>query len=191
MNIFVVSDTHGRLDKAIEMYKRFEGELAGSGSGTGKIDMIIHCGDHEEDGIELSERLRVPVTAVPGNCDGSFKRKVKTVDTPYGQILVTHGHTEYVDRDMSNLVYLAEDMGCAAVCFGHTHVPVDTEYDGIHLVNPGSLTYPRDGSSGSAALITADEKHFTVKIEYYDGGRKKKKARGGFLRSIMNYSDGQ
>ena len=108
MKIFVVSDTHGQIDKAYRIFDK-----------TGGADLIIHCGDLKDDGKRLSDITGVPVEGVSGNCDGAY-RDVKILGTPAGDILVTHGHAEGVDYDLNALLYTAEEKNCRAVCFGHT-----------------------------------------------------------------------
>ena len=192
MEILALGDTHGRLFKAKDMYDKI--------SRTVKIDMILHTGDYEEDALELEEQLSVPVISVKGNCDGCRTRDFKVIDLPSGKLLLTHGHMEHVDRDHTGLAYLAEEQGCQAILFGHTHIPMAGFVEGFSIFNPGSLTYPRDGSSGSVLLLHAEEEGISGEILYYSDyltkeeqhastGAQKKKFRGGFLRSIMNYSD--
>lgn len=186
MNILVLSDTHGRLQAAQEMYERLCAGII--------IDHIIHCGDYARDAEALARRYKIPFTAVRGNCDGCTRREWKTVETPAGNILVIHGHTEHVGQTLSGAAKLARAENCIAVCFGHTHVPVNETVDGIRMINPGSLTFPRDGTEGSAALIVATEKALTAQILWYGaapGPADGRSARGGFLRRILNYSDGQ
>jgi putative phosphoesterase len=188
MNIFVTSDTHGHLEKTYEMFEKLSG-LTADGE---RIDKIIHCGDYQRDAGSIEGYLATPVISAAGNCDGQRGRDFKICKTPYGSILVTHGHTEGVDSDYSRLVYLAQENDCFAACFGHTHIPVYDEYAGITLINPGSLTFPRDGTAGSCALINATEDDFSVAIYYYANffdNKDKKKSRGGFLRGMINYSD--
>ena len=64
--------------------------------------------------------------------------------------------------------------------------------DGVRLMNPGSLTNPRDGSSGSYGIAVAEKNSLACTIHYCgESAAPKKKARGGFLRGIMNFiSDG-
>ena len=88
MNILVVSDTHGAIDQAEEMYRRLSEGMT--------VDALIHCGDHYADALKLGERLGLPVTCVHGNCDGQMTREVQVLETPAGRIAVTHGHTENV-----------------------------------------------------------------------------------------------
>jgi len=158
MRIFVVSDTHGDLKKAIELYDR---ALTG-----GPLDFIIHCGDFYSDGVRLAQLYSQRIYAVHGNCDGGWGEEFKVVETPAGKILVIHGHNEDVDFSLDNAAYLARREKCAMVCFGHTHKAVIKEHNGILFVNPGSTRRPRRLDGGSAAIVTAEESGFAASILY-------------------------
>lgn len=160
MNIMVLSDTHGELDRAREMYERISTSIC-------KIDRIIHCGDFIKDAHEIEEQTGTHVSCVPGNCDGCNKERFEIVETPAGKIMITHGHMENVNFSLMNLKYLAEQHGCSAVCFGHTHVPVNEVSSGIRFINPGSLTNPRSGSKSSCALIIANDNKLAATIIEY------------------------
>lgn len=188
MNFFVISDTHGHLEKTYDIFEKLK-NLTTDGE---PIDMILHCGDYKRDGISIGEKLGIPSISVEGNCDGSRARDFKIVNSPAGNILVTHGHMEGVNYDVSTALYLAEENHCVALCYGHTHIPHFENYNGIYLINPGSITSPRDGTEGSCALINATEKGIDGGIYYYHNffqNTKRKKNSGGFLRGIVNYSD--
>ena len=43
------------------------------------------------------------------------------------------------------------------VVFGHTHLPVDRIYDGIHLVNPGSVGLPFDGDTRASWAVLHED----------------------------------
>ncbi len=177
MKILVISDTHGQIEKAIEIYKSLD-----------NIDLVVHCGDHYGDAMKLHQALGVKVTAVHGNCDGCFTEDdYAIVETECGNLLVTHGHMQSVDYSQEKLLYFAESKGCIGALFGHTHVACFLEYQGMYLMNPGSLTKPRDGSHGSYGLITTSPQSLHGQIIYLDG--QKKKPSGGRLRSLLNYSD--
>ena len=158
MRIFVVSDTHGDLKKAIELYDR---ALTG-----GPLDFIIHCGDFYSDGVRLAQLCGQRIYAVHGNCDGGWGEEFKVVETPAGKILVIHGHNEDVDFSLDNAAYLARREKCAMVCFGHTHKAVIKEHNGILFVNPGSTRRPRSLDGGSAAIVPAEESGFAASILY-------------------------
>ena len=183
MKILVISDTHGHLDKVYEVCERLPG-----------IDLIIHCGDYQTDAYELEDTLGIPTVSVKGNCDRCEQVDRAYVDTPYGKIMVTHGHMENCNFGVTQLLYAAEEQDCVAVCFGHTHVPMCEDFSGITLLNPGSLSKPRDNTNGSYAIIRSTEDDFYTNIIYYDtvcGTKKKqeKKVQGGMLRNMLNYSD--
>ena len=84
MNILVLSDTHGELNRALEMYERISTSIC-------KIDRIIHCGDFIKDAHEIEDQTGTPVSCVPGNCDGCNKERFEIIETPAGKIMITHG----------------------------------------------------------------------------------------------------
>ncbi len=159
MNILVISDTHGSLDKAQALMERV--------SSFTDIDMIIHCGDYISDADELEAMSGIETVAVPGNCDGCREREYRIVEAGKSRILVIHGNTEGVKRSTMRLLYLAEELECDTVCFGHTHIAVNEVHEGIHLINPGSASRPRDGSNGSCALLIVDDKSTAATIIRY------------------------
>ncbi len=185
MRILLLSDTHGKIDKVLEIFRKLN-----------NIDMIFHCGDNQKDATLLMKELDVPVFSVAGNCDTPQVPAMTKVDTPAGKILLTHGHKENVNFDYHRLLYLAEQEECIAACFGHTHIPFYKNFDDIHLINPGSLSEPRDGSNGSFAIIESTSDQLKAEIVFYDQFMKKetstpqqKKVQGGYLRNLLNYSD--
>mgnify|MGYP001274342485 CR=1 FL=1 len=178
MKLFVISDTHGRLDRAVEIYHKLT-----------DVDMIVHLGDYESDCIELAQELGVDFACVKGNMDGAGRTDRHVLETECGRILLTHGHLEGARMSQRGLIEAAGKEKCCAVFFGHTHVPCNEETEGIRILNPGSLTYPRDGSDGSYAIVHTSEEGLEASIVYY-GGAARKKSQGGFLRNLMNYSDG-
>ena len=158
MRIFVVSDTHGDLKKAIELYDR--------AAANGPVDCIIHCGDFCSDGVRLGQVLGQVVYAVHGNCDGSWGEEFETVETPAGKILVIHGHNEGVNYSLDGAAALAQREKCAMVCYGHTHIAEIEEHCGILILNPGSTRRPLGSEGPSAAVLTATEDGFSASIMY-------------------------
>ena len=158
MRIFVVSDTHGDLKNAIELYDR--------ATANGPVDFIIHCGDFYSDGVRLAQVLGQRLYAVHGNCDGGWGEEFKVAETPAGKILVIHGHHEDVGFSLDGAERLALREQCDVVCFGHTHRAVMEENNGILFINPGSTRRPRSLDGGSAAVITAGEDGFAASILY-------------------------
>lgn len=182
MKIFVISDTHGRLENAEDVWSRLH-----------DIDLVIHLGDYEKDAQRLAQIFQTEVISVKGNMDGSYSREdYKIVETEAGNLLLTHGHMYNVKANPLNLLYLAQEQDCCAVLFGHTHIPFYEEAQGVYLVNPGSLSLPRDGSQGSYAIINTEKEGFHCAIVYYSGSRDshtKKAPQKRRLRDLLNYSD--
>ena len=155
MNILVFSDTHGDIEymRDIISSKRME------------TDLVIHLGDNLKDANEvMSDFPTIAFLGVLGNCDfasmhvgakydGTFKADTK-------KIFYTHGH-EY-------LVSNAKFNGCNVALYGHTHVAFCEEINGVMVINPGSLTNPRDGSRGTYASIAIDGDKMNCKIVEVD-----------------------
>ena len=74
----------------------------------------------------------------------------------------------FVSRDYDKLVENAQAKGCKIAMYGHTHMPVIENEDGILVINPGSLTYPRQrGRRPSYAVMQIEEgKDPQVEIRY-------------------------
>lgn len=158
MKYLVLSDTHGEIDRALRVARHYEKEIEG----------VIHLGDYSRDAEILEEELGCEVISVKGNCDGDYSGDFKVLDTPAGRILLTHGHGQKVKMSLINLIYRAQELDCSAALFGHTHVSLVSEEGGVLLVNPGSLTYPSDGSGGSFAMLDVSGDEPLATVMYYD-----------------------
>ena len=44
-------------------------------------------------------------------------------------------------------------MGADVAVFGHTHVAIEQIIDGVLIVNPGSISRPRDAANGSFMML--------------------------------------
>ncbi|SEA01301.1 hypothetical protein SAMN02745687_01422 [Lachnospiraceae bacterium NK3A20] len=102
----------------------------------------------------LLNPLKERIICVRGNCEAEVDQWLLEfpVMADYAQVLtekrtfyLTHGH----HQSMENLPPLAEG---DVFCQGHTHVPVLTERSGITLVNPGSVSLPKNGSAHSYVI---------------------------------------
>ena len=142
MRILIVSDTHGSLrnfDTVIEREK--------------KIDMLLHLGDIEGDNDYIEAVMKCPVHIVGGNND-YFSGLPSEIVIPIGKhrVFMTHGHGHYVSMDTRRLKQAAKARGADIAMYGHTHRPdIDLE-DKVKVINPGSLSYPRQ-SGGQATYI--------------------------------------
>ena len=132
------------------------------------IDMLIHCGDLEELDDYISGFVTCPVEMVRGNCDFCSPLPGETtICAKNHRIFVTHGHMYGVKMGLQHLADRAKTLGADIALYGHTHMPILTEIDGVTILNPGSLSEPRQyGRKPSFAVIEIDDRgeaHFTIK----------------------------
>lgn len=148
MRIGIISDTHGdmsNIDKAIPYLK--------------KCDLIIHAGDYIDDAEYLYYATDVNVKCVKGNCDsynmdGHYDLTFSVKDKKF---FICHGNYHDVKMGLRLLYKFAKENNIDFVVFGHTHIPTYETIDNITFINPGSLTYPRGGSSKSFGILTLDD----------------------------------
>lgn len=133
----------------------------------GKIDLLVHCGDVEGSEYLISEAAGCPVEMVQGNNDyfSSLPRETEFLIGDY-KVWVTHGHNYYVSMGYEILKEEARSREVDVVMCGHTHRPVIEQERDLTLINPGSLSYPRqEGHVPSYVLMEIDQKgvaHYTL-----------------------------
>ena len=160
MKILVVSDTHGRdreLETAVEREAPF--------------DKLIHCGDVEGREIFIEALAGCPCCIVAGNNDFFCDLPREQEITIGGKkALVTHGHYYGVSIDLSGIADEARSRGCEIAFFGHTHKPVVAQKNGVLVINPGSLAYPRQsGRKSSYVILNTDIRgNIDAQIKYLD-----------------------
>jgi putative phosphoesterase len=150
--IAVFSDTHNmfsRLPLALER--------------VGKVDMLFHLGDFAIDAERIAHELGdVPFFSVKGNNDaGSVYPRVRIERVEDVWIMLLHGdgyHTLY------QLIDKARENRCSAVLFGHTHVPLLQADGELLVINPGSMSLPRQGSKPSCAVLEVEGADINVKM---------------------------
>jgi uncharacterized protein len=108
-------------------------------------DAILHCGDVSTTGaLEELRALGPPVHGVRGNVDEPALRDLLpeelVVELGGARIGMLHAPGPAVGRG-ERLV--RRFPGCAAVVFGHTHLPQVERHAGLWLLNPGSPTERR------------------------------------------------
>lgn len=143
MRILIVSDTHRRNENYFEVLEK-----------KGPFDRVIHCGDVEGSEYVISTRPGCPVDMVAGNND-FFTELPRELETRIGKykVLVTHGHNYYVSMNTSILSQEAAARGMDVVMYGHTHKPVVEKENGVWVINPGSLAYPRQEGRRPSYII--------------------------------------
>lgn len=140
--ILVFSDTHGSITAARSI-------LAESRN----IECILHLGDHARDAAELQAATNLRVIGVRGNCDYDSSVPEKQLVTIDGvRILLVHGHRQHAGSSLLHLSLAAQEAEASVVCFGHTHKSLCLYENGLLLLNPGSISQPRDGVRSYAIL---------------------------------------
>ena len=146
MRILVVSDTH-------RQYENLETAIARV-----MPDKIFHAGDAEggEDYIEAV--CDCPLEIVRGNCDfGSTLPAEVVLGVGNHVVLLTHGHLFGAGFGVEGLAAEARNKDADVVIYGHTHCPQITYVDDIAIVNPGTISYPRqEGRKPSYLVIDVD-----------------------------------
>jgi putative phosphoesterase len=147
MLIGLISDTHtpARWDDVPEaVLQCFAG-----------VDFIIHAGDIGE--LWVLDKLSqiAPVIAVHGNDEGEQAKQVlpfrQTLIMAGRRIAISHGHIPDHAAEMESRkddswypklqrwVDFAKESQAEIFIYGHSHIPMALQYDGMWLINPGAI----------------------------------------------------
>ncbi len=147
MRIGVLSDTH--LHEPTEVFVAFfERFLA-------PADVLVHCGDIAGPSMLAFLESHAALYAVSGNMDVQLGELPPVRNVALGgnrRLGVIHGHN-LPGRDIPRAVATSFGDGPRLICFGHTHERYwEALPHGRFLLNPGSVTRPRDGRPGAALV---------------------------------------
>jgi len=164
MKLFFTSDLHGSLGQTQKVIKKYEESHA---------DMLVLLGDILNHGprngvpddydpaaiTTLLNGYKDKIICVRGNCDSEVDQMLlefpilsdyHMIMRENGQkIFLTHGH-------IFNEEKLPELSRGDIFAYGHTHLPVADEKEGIYRFNPGSITFPKGGNEPSYGLLEED-----------------------------------
>lgn len=135
MKILLVSDTHGDIESLNKVYMI-----------NPDCDYYFHLGDSC-----LSSTYIKNFLCIKGNCD--FENFVLKKDISINEVRF---HLEHGNLIYPNLKKYLENIDCDVFLFGHTHCKMCEKINDKIVINPGSLTRPRDDYKGSYAIITFD-----------------------------------
>ncbi|KNF07762.1 phosphodiesterase [Gottschalkia purinilytica] len=160
MKLFFMSDIHGSLHYVKEGIKSFERE---------KADYLIILGDtlyhgprnplpkdyNPKEVADILNKYKEKIIAVRGNCDSEVDQMMIEYDmmSDYSIVLynnrriyITHGHI----YNKNNMLKLTKG---DVLIHGHTHVTVAEKYENIYILNPGSITLPKDNGPNSYGVL--------------------------------------
>lgn len=147
MKVLVISDTHGYIGNVITIIDM----LIPIG-----LDRIIHCGDLKSDVVKLQALYpKMKFYSIPGNCDGAYGEETgKCIEIDGVSIYITHGHRYNVKAQIYDELVIDTIAHEAKVAiFGHTHCALLKKEGDILLMNPGSISLPRDFSTPSYGIL--------------------------------------
>lgn len=156
MRILIVSDTHRHNENYLKVVEK-----------AGPFDMVVHCGDVEGSEYIINEAAGCPVMMVQGNND-FFSELPREREFMIGQykVWLTHGHHYYIAMNTETIKQEALSREVDIVMCGHTHKPVIDIGKDITLINPGSISYPRqENRKPSYILMEIDaegQAHYTL-----------------------------
>ncbi len=148
MKILVLSDTHSNIKGIISVLKKHE-----------DINEIFFLGDCVSDIECVKEQFgHKNFHVVFGNCDISRNYKSADIFTiNHIRIFFTHGHKYGVKYTLENIKATARENNCTLALFGHTHCSLSVYEDGLYIVNPGSISLPRDNYPSYAIIDITDK----------------------------------
>ena len=159
MKVLIVSDTHGREQNLAEALEQ-----------TGPIDQLIHLGDVEGGAEHIRELAGdAPAAISAGNNDFFCDLPNERIFTLGGhRIFMTHGHGYFVHSGTLYLKREARKKGADIVMFGHTHKPYMEEDNELLVLNPGSLSLPRQEGHRPTYIVMeiADDGQISYELCY-------------------------
>lgn len=152
MKVMFISDIHGSstwLQRAMDVYKK------------GNFDKLVILGDFLYHGprnplpegydcqqvANLLNGYKEEIIAVRGNCDAEVDQMVldfdmmetkKEITIDGHDFFITHGHHYHEDA-------LPDIKQGTVLVYGHYHKPIAKKHNGIYILNPSSISLPKEG----------------------------------------------
>ena len=134
------------------------------------IDQLIHLGDVEGGAEHIRELAGdAPAAIIAGNNDFFCDLPNERIFTLGGhRIFMTHGHGYFVHSGTLYLKREARKKGADIVMFGHTHKPYMEEDNELLVLNPGSLSLPRQEGHRPTYIVMeiADDGQISYELCY-------------------------
>lgn len=164
LTLGVISDTHlhardaGQLSQDIlDLFVRFD------------VDLIVHGGDIVDQAVIDRLESVAPVIAVHGNNEPLelWKTLPERIILTAGRwtIGIAHGHGGPTAR---KTVLTAFPVPVDFVIYGHSHIPMIEEVDGVRYFNPGSPTDRRWAPHFGIGIVQIDERGIRPELILFD-----------------------
>ncbi len=147
IKVAVIADTHTRgMSRTVPM---------GAWPFLETADHILHAGDVVDPALLEELRALAPTTVVVGNCDGHDVREWGATDDAQlevGGVPIAMIHDSGL-RSGRRRRMRERYPDARVIVFGHSHMPVNEDEEGLLLFNPGSPTWPRRAPFRSMGLL--------------------------------------
>ncbi len=129
-------------------------------------DLILHGGDVSAASVlDDLRRLGPPLEVVHGNADEPALKAVlpreRVVEAAEMRIGLVHNAGPRAGREAR---LAARFPDCAAVLYGHTHVPQAEQFQHLWILNPGSPTERRTAAARSMLILTLHGRRLTPEL---------------------------
>ncbi len=154
--IIIISDTHSQTIEKLPSHLIENIKQA---------DIVIHAGDADTiNFIDELENICKHLYAVKGNCDiGSKLPNQLIVEIEGVKIGINHGTGNY-NNVIDRLYYTFSEDDPNIIIYGHTHIPINEEIEGVWFINPGSTSLNRTYSYGTYAELIIEDNKFSSQI---------------------------
>ncbi len=156
--IAIISDTHGLIDYIDDVFE-YEGN----------IDCLIHLGDYYSDMDLIKKKYPDLLTYyIMGNHDMDWLEPKEALFNVYGvRIFATHGHLYQIKLGIDSLIKKAKEVNADVVLYGHNHIQKCIYKDNIIVINPGSISEPReDNCLFSYTILEITKNEIIVKSKW-------------------------
>ena len=173
MRILIVSDTHSEHEYLEEALQQI-----------GDIDMFIHLGDLMVGIKHIDSIIKCEKHIIAGNSD-RYPLVPRDMPKEYEfmidskKVFITHGHnylTQWGAREVDGIIEEGRLREVDIVMFGHTHKPYLEILPDITVLNPGSISYPRQGGGKPSFILMEIDEDKEIRYRIFYRGEN-----GGFV----------
>ncbi|WP_434414681.1 YfcE family phosphodiesterase [symbiont of Argiope bruennichi] len=150
LKILLVSDNHGDVSVLNKVLLQSD-----------FCNIKVHCGDSVMDEEYIKKHFDY---AVRGNNDFNSLPIEQTFSYEKFRFLVIHGDEITWKREnyFKEFAEYAKKKNCNVVLHGHMHTIVDTTYDGVRIICPGALMYPRTSVGKTYMILNVSSSEINI-----------------------------